>query len=729
MAGARRRRGQPRLLSWPAEASVAAAFDARAVFSSERLLLARGEALAAAADVWPERSPPRTALLRAHRANAAPSLLDRAAFARMLHHVVVGLELVAVAERSASAAWRVAASTDDCRLTLQEFAGAALALGCECPAAAAAAGSGAEPAYLERCAAVFSAMPSHDGGYVLLEELVTWAVPQRLRNHATVAVRLRPALDSKTPLKSPQPGAGRTPRLSPGPSPHATDGAVGFRLEFTPRLAATPSSPAQANTTPRPRRSARPSPAPPPAVGTAELESSKLLARVSRCGVATMKVTAVRQRLKAHSYGGSAGKDPSKLFKHFDRENTGDLTFQKFRAVVRKVGRMTSAEISDKELQKVFDSLDVDGSGDVGVAELTAFVWASASAVSPASTKHSGSTGKAARNRREQTAAAVAIQKSWRASSDRADLTRSLSREATQLRQGLEMDLETDEADEALESAAVKIQAVIRGSSARRLPSLPDDSSSSEDSEEEVREDYRPVDARPTTPAVMDQDEVDSAGTTVANGLLDAAASVTVLRLAVPAGKSPRDTMHVPIPGGQAIAFEVPDGCQPGDEFEAELPTEVAALIDTDADGVITEEELAEWTASQARGTALGGSEQLKAPHKQLSKRQVREMVRIQLELTGDQREASDAWIDARFDRFDADGNGTMDDREWDSLLKSLAPVVIAMSAPRPWGVVFETNQNSALAVYEVGEGSVAERAGVVRGLVLTSVNGARVDA
>ena len=118
----------------------------------------------------------------------------------------------------------------------------------------------------------------------------------------------------------------------------------------------------------------------------------------------------------------------------------------------------------------------------MGVAELTAFVWAAPAAASPAGAKHSG-----ARNRREETTAAVAIQKSWRASSDRADLTRSLSREAARLREDLGMPLspttprvgEAVDGGEDVETAVIKIQAVVRGSAARRAPSLPDDSSSS----------------------------------------------------------------------------------------------------------------------------------------------------------------------------------------------------------------------------------------------------------
>jgi hypothetical protein len=43
-----------------------------------------------------------------------------------------------------------------------------------------------------------------------------------------------------------------------------------------------------------------------------------------------------------------------------------------------------------------------------------------------------------------------------------------------------------------------------------------------------------------------------------------------------------------------------------------------------------------------------------------------------------------------------------------------------------PWGVTFMTNKDLALEVERVSKNSEAERAGLTRGLVLTSVNGAR---
>ena len=115
------------------------------------------------------------------------------------------------------------------------------------------------------------------------------------------------------------------------------------------------------------------------------------------------------------------------------------------------------------------------------------------------------------------------------------------------------------------------------------------------------------------------------------------------------------------------------------------------------------------------------------APEKQMTKEQVRERVRAELAKNSDRREASDAWIDARFDRFDADRSGTVDESEWVHLLRSMEPVVVTLTVPPPWGVEMETNHNSALAVTDVKKASPAESVGFERGMVLTSVNGTRV--
>ena len=115
--------------------------------------------------------------------------------------------------------------------------------------------------------------------------------------------------------------------------------------------------------------------------------------------------------------------------------------------------------------------------------------------------------------------------------------------------------------------------------------------------------------------------------------------------------------------------------------------------------------------------------EELGASGKQLGREQVRQMVRIHLDLTNDRRDASDAWIDARFDRFDEDRNGTVDDSEWENLLRSMEPKIAAITSKPPWGIEMEVNHNSAMAVTRVQDGSIAARSGIEVAIPLQLMN------
>eukprot|EP01043_Picozoa_sp_COSAG02_P041399 COSAG02_NODE_3427_length_6761_cov_10.306214_3_plen_462_part_00 len=85
-------------------------------------------------------------------------------------------------------------------------------------------------------------------------------------------------------------------------------------------------------------------------------------------------IAQLRKKLQSMSYG-THGQDPRKLFSHFDRDNSGALELAEFRSAVRKGGHMTSADITDAELRRLFEAVDVDHSGDVSVDELASFVW------------------------------------------------------------------------------------------------------------------------------------------------------------------------------------------------------------------------------------------------------------------------------------------------------------------------------------------------------------------
>ena len=75
-------------------------------------------------------------------------------------------------------------------------------------------------------------------------------------------------------------------------------------------------------------------------------------------------------------------------------------------------------------------------------------------------------------------------------------------------------------------------------------------------------------------------------------------------------------------------------------------------------------------------GAHLAGDRSLEQSGKRLDRLQVREMVRLQLELDGwdisGEQYVSDAWIDDLFNRFDADDSGTIDDAEWDLLVVAM---------------------------------------------------------
>jgi hypothetical protein len=86
----------------------------------------------------------------------------------------------------------------------------------------------------------------------------------------------------------------------------------------------------------------------------------------------------VRTKLKGLSYGagcGARGQDPAALFAHFDRDNDGHLDFEEFKNAVRKGGSIAQAQISDRELRRLFRRIDADGSGAIEIEELASFVW------------------------------------------------------------------------------------------------------------------------------------------------------------------------------------------------------------------------------------------------------------------------------------------------------------------------------------------------------------------
>jgi hypothetical protein len=75
---------------------------------------------------------------------------------------------------------------------------------------------------------------------------------------------------------------------------------------------------------------------------------------------------AARRRRRGGRRGGGGsdgGPDYEKLFRHYDRDNSGALGWPEFRALVRKDGRVPERLVSERQLRLLFDMLDLDQSG------------------------------------------------------------------------------------------------------------------------------------------------------------------------------------------------------------------------------------------------------------------------------------------------------------------------------------------------------------------------------
>jgi len=71
----------------------------------------------------------------------------------------------------------------------------------------------------------------------------------------------------------------------------------------------------------------------------------------------------------------SFSKASRKLLRTDDRDNTGELDYEEFRRAVRKGGKVTTWELPDIQLRKLFATVDADGGGSVSIEELKDFVW------------------------------------------------------------------------------------------------------------------------------------------------------------------------------------------------------------------------------------------------------------------------------------------------------------------------------------------------------------------
>ena len=92
----------------------------------------------------------------------------------------------------------------------------------------------------------------------------------------------------------------------------------------------------------------------------------------------------------AYSIG---GVDVEKLFRHYDRDNSGELSWDEFRRAVRRDVKMKESDVPDVELREVFDHVDSDKGGTIGLAEFKSLLHVP-EAADEATARHASMAGQ-----------------------------------------------------------------------------------------------------------------------------------------------------------------------------------------------------------------------------------------------------------------------------------------------------------------------------------------------
>ena len=83
------------------------------------------------------------------------------------------------------------------------------------------------------------------------------------------------------------------------------------------------------------------------------------------------EIKQVRNKLKAAAYG-MGGVDWTKLFNHYDRNNTGELNLMQFKRALRSDAKITVSMLPDNHVRHLFNTIDLDGGGTIDEEEFEA---------------------------------------------------------------------------------------------------------------------------------------------------------------------------------------------------------------------------------------------------------------------------------------------------------------------------------------------------------------------
>eukprot|EP00946_MAST-07B_sp_MAST-7B-sp1_P003727 g3727.t1 len=109
----------------------------------------------------------------------------------------------------------------------------------------------------------------------------------------------------------------------------------------------------------------------------------------------------VRSKLRAAAYT-AGGIDWHRLFRHYDRDNSGDIGFVEFKRLLRSDAKIPVSQLPDVDVRALYNMIDTDGSGDIEADEFIAWVEGDVNTDGSGITADSGSYGSSPRRHRKR---------------------------------------------------------------------------------------------------------------------------------------------------------------------------------------------------------------------------------------------------------------------------------------------------------------------------------------
>jgi len=211
---------------------------------------------------------------------------------------------------------------------------------------------------------VFNAVDDDGGGEVEIDEFVEWLEEDDTASEA-----------SGSPISKPGSPQGRSPKARGSPRRRGSVMAM-TQSQLARRAAAAKAQGKSSPLSSLPEKSSGSSSSLAKLRFAAKtVKSAARLKQRKAMKVDPAIVKKVKQKLRACSYT-TGGMDFARLFKHYDRDNSGSLEFDEFRSALRRDAKIKPQDVSDRDLLTVFNAVDDDGGGEVEIDEFVEWLEA-----------------------------------------------------------------------------------------------------------------------------------------------------------------------------------------------------------------------------------------------------------------------------------------------------------------------------------------------------------------